>query len=369
MACLFPVILMMLQLAPAGPGQVPGSSEPPILPQEPPVAPADPDAPTPSTITADEAVRMAIEATDRLQSLGGRDAPQAVADQVNRYIEIVQSQDPGSAWLPYLYGRAYAIIGRQGEAVDQLLQFVETREGRNEWRAYAILGDLFVDEFPQLARGNYAKAKALNPTESSVLQGLSKCAFKLGETEEAISLAREAVASDQDRSVRYVAHLADLMQAAGRAQEALREAETSLELAKGAVRERPGQHGPLLVVDARYKRLLDILQTLVNDPAHQDFDDYLRVSSFIRERSQITRLLSLHEALRVLEAGVNKASPDAPSALLEQYAVTLAEVDRTDAAIEVFQRLLAADPDNAVAVEWLARLRPATPDSNHNQQP
>jgi len=316
------------------------------------------ETPARPAVNVDEAIRLAIDALDRLGARSKTGEMQILVDQANDYIEAIQASDPTNPRLPYLLGRAYAFMGRRGDAVDQLLKFVNTRHSRNEWKAYRILGDLFVDEFPRLAQANYKKAAALNPTEPSVLFGLSICAFKLGDTEEAIRLAREVLTSDGGRTVRYISHLAALLNSAGRSKEAVREAKVALDLANASMRDYPGSHERLLAVDAQYRQIIDILQARLSEPSQGAVEDYLSLATYIRERARITQMLSLHDVLRVLMAGVDKTSPDTPPALLEQYGIVLAEVGRIDDAVEVFERLRSIDPDNAAATRWLDLLRP-----------
>ncbi|MGB2986817.1 MAG: hypothetical protein WBE26_13175 [Phycisphaerae bacterium] len=323
------------------------------------------ETPIEREIGVEEAIHLANDAFDRLEAGYETDDLKAILDQANRYIELVETKDPANPWLTYLYARAYVHVGRRGEAVDLLRKFVETREGRNEWQAYRILGDLFVDEFPRLAKGTYDKASALNTGEPSVTEGLSRCALKFGNTEEAIRLARRAVAADGRQTLRYVSHLATVLKAASRWSEAREEAESALQLARRMMTDKPGSRAPLLVVDAQYKMLIEILQARVNEPGHDAVDDYSSLATYIRERGRITQMLVLHDVLRAIEAGVNRTEPDTPPALLEQYAIVLTEVGRTEHAIAVFEKLLEIDPNNTAAPEWLRRLRPepAIPDT------
>ena len=369
MAIRVPLFWMMPLWVSAILGQAVEPSEPPRQQAEPAQSAAIQETSTEPAIGVDQAVRLAIDALDRLEARDESDALVPLTDEANRYIEVVEAKDAANPWLPYLYGRAYAIMGRRGDAVDQLVKFVETREGRNEWRAYRLLGDLFVDEFARLAKANYQKAKVLNPAEPTVLFGLSVCAFKLGDVEGAISLAREALQVDGAQTVRYVSHLAALLSADGQSNEAFKEAQRALALARTSMQAEPGAHGPLLVVDAQYQQMIDILQARVNEPAHTDISDYLRLAASVRQRTQIRQMLMLHDVLRVVEAGVDKTAPDTPPALLEQYGIVLAEVGRTDAAIGAFERLLGVDPDNSVAAEWLSRLRPDSVKSQQAEEP
>ncbi len=362
---------------------------------------AAPETSKEQEIGVEEAIRLAIDLLDRLETgdvasphvgdansryrrpQGGppasdkSDTPETLLERVSHYIEIVRADDPVNPFLPYLHGRVYAFAGRQGDAVEQLRKFVRTREGRNEWRAYRILGDLFVVEFPRLAKANYEKAAALNADEPSVLFGLSVCAFKFGAAGEAISKAREALAADGRKTIRYVSHLAILLKAAGSLGEARREAEQALRLAKEEMRSKPGVRAPLLVVNVQYQLLVDIMQARLAQAAPERsegagtetarlVDDYLDLATYLRVQDRIAQMLSLHAVLSVIEDGVDRTSPDTPPALLEQYGIVLAEVGGTEAAIAVFEKLLKTNPNNPIAAEQLRRLRPEPTDSDQS---
>ncbi len=336
--------------------------------QDQPVRPSggapDADTATTSVVDIQEAVQHAKDLLNRLETeinAGTEevtDELQALVDDANRAIEIVRTHAPTNAWLSYLLGRAYALTGRRADAADELRVFVETREGRNEWQAYRILGDLYVDEFPRLAQANYEKANRLNPNEPSAMFGLSVCALKRGDTKEALRLVREAMSTEKKPTLRHVSHLANVLRAAGRFTEALEETEKALRLAGTLVKERPGAREPLLAVDARYQQLIDLLQARVNAPTPAAAEYYVRLASAVREQGQIRAKLRLHDALRILVAGVEGTAPDTPPTLLEEYGVLLAEIGRTKAAVTTFEQLLDTDPENAVAAEWLRRLRP-----------
>jgi tetratricopeptide (TPR) repeat protein len=345
-----------------------------VLGQTPAQAPPDPQPIAPTQVSAkdetpaagqsgsvQETIRLAIQALDQAEHLRKEQDDvaqlQAVFEQVTRHVESLQEQEPANPWLLYLRGRAYALTGRPGDAVEQLRQFVETRDGRNEWRAYRLLGDLFAGEFPRLAKSNYQKAAALRADEPTVLVGLSACTFKLGDLDEAIRLAREAVRADGRTAARYLSHLASLLLAGGRLEEARREAEAALDLVNQRMKDNPGRKTPVLEAEAQHKQLMEILQALISDSKHEDVQDYGKLVKCARQQAQIARILSFHDVLAITQAGVDKTAPNTPPALLEQHGVALAEVGRTDEAVAVFEQLLQANPNNTTASEWLQRLR------------
>ncbi len=186
--------------------------------------PAATDARQVSTDSVAEAIRSATRLLDELDTAEDGQRAQTLATKVEDHLDVIRTADESNPWLAYLYGRMLAKTGRQGDAIQQLRRFTTTREGRNEWHAYLLLGDLFVGEFPQLAKANYQKAQVLNQGESDVILGLSKCALKLGHTKEAIALARQAVKANPTQSAKYRIQLVQALRRLGQWDEAAREA-------------------------------------------------------------------------------------------------------------------------------------------------
>lgn len=321
-------------------------------------ASGQPPTPPEDKPTREEAFRAAVEILEQAeqQQLDDGAVQATQTEEINRRLTALQGVDPSHPWLLYLYGRAHALAGRTGEAIDHLRKFVETREGRNEWQAHRRLGDLFVAEFPRLAKASYSKALVLKAGEATALLGLSVCAYKTGELDEALRLAQQAVDADGRQTVRFVAQLTRMLIAKQQWADADRTAVLAMELAEADVRKRPGLRGPLKTLEAQFDLLADLSQARI-DQKVAGADDFVRLAGFIRKRSDVSARLALHDALRVLELGVNSTAPNTPARLQEQYSVTLAEVGRTQDAIVAFEKLLALDPSNATAAEWLERLR------------
>ena len=296
-------------------------------------------------MTPEQAIRGAMEILDRIERGEGEGTWESVSKEIDAYIAIVQSAAPTNPWLAYLFARAYAIGGRRGDAIDQLQKFVETREGRNEWAAFRLLGDLFVEDFPRLAKANYDKAAALKANEPSVLYGLSRCAIRLGSPSDAVKLAKDAVDADREQSPRYITHLARMYLRDKQWDEAERTALIAMGHAEEAIRNNPGSERQVRIAALQCGLLVEITQArLIDAPAP---DVYLRLAKYTRQRAELDIKLVAHETVRILEAGVIRSSPNTPNELLEAYGVALAEVGRADAAREVFQRLLASDSGNA----------------------
>ena len=336
-------------------GQQPeGATEPPV--------PSTERPPAPSEMTVDEAIHAAIDVLDKLEPGEDGDTRSFLLDELDRLAGIVRDAAPDNPWLHYLYGRAHAIAGRQGDAIDLLRKFIETREGRNEWRAHRLLGDLFVEDFPRLAKANYRRAFALNENEPTVLYGLSRCAAKIGEYPEAVRLAEEAVAADGRKTIRYLNHFARLLTRTQQWAAAKREAQAALRLADQAVEERPGEQSPLQILDAQYTLLADISTGQANETP-EAIEPYLETIRYLQARGELATKISLFPILDILKTAIEQTRPNHAPELIEEYAKTLAQVGRRDSAIAEFEKLLEVDPSNPAAAEWLHRLRETQSDT------
>ena len=304
-----------------------------------------------------EAFRAAIAVLNQLDGRDDTMMSPSEAEELERCAEIMRTREPENPWLHYLYGRIQALAGRQGAAIEHLRRFVATREGRNDWRARRVLGDLYVGPYPQLAKAEYEAANRLKENEPSVLYGLSVCAFKLGQVEEAVRLAQQVVTADRRPTARHLGNLAQVLRARRRWDESLRAAEQALQAARDTAGRREGERTPLQAIEAQFALLIDIRRARLAESSGTAADR-LQLARDIRARAENATKLSLHDALDVLQEGVEETAPNTPVALRERYAVVLAETGRRDEAIAEFERLLAADPANAAAAEWLARLRP-----------
>ncbi len=347
------VVLMMTaaSTARAAPHQpVPQKSAPASAP----AAPAE---------SIEELVQNADSQLDRLAALDAddRDAIEQTWAEVENALQSLEARAPDHARLAYLKARAMAYTGRNGDAVTQIRRFLDSREGRNEWKAHRLLGDLFVDEFPQLSRSAYGKALELNPGEPSVLFGLSRCAHKLGQMDEAVTLARRAVEAQPD--ARYFAHLARLFAARRQWPEARQAALLAVDHARQTLRDHPGRRAPAAELDVQLRNLVDVLQLRMRDVV-PNADDYLELAGALAERAANANLLANFDRVSILAQAVRHLHPDAPVALREQYATALVEVGRRRDAADEFAAILESDPSSAVAVYWLERLKNNAADSS-----
>ncbi len=306
-------------------------------------------------------VARLIENADGL--LNGLEARRAVApddpdlSKVRTITQELSVIAPANPYLIFLRARYLVLTGLAGDASLKLLQFVETRQGQTEWRAFRLLGDSFLGDYPRLAKSNYRKAAALNPGEASVQFGLSVCELKLGAVKAAVKLAREAVKADGRMTIRYVAHLARVLQAAEKWNEALREAEAALLMARRETERDPVARWPLESLSAQYTLVMSILQARIAAQVENSVNDYLRLDTCVRQQLRVREKLVLHDWLSVVESHVKSSEPDTPLELLQLYGRLLSDVGRTEDAIGTLERVVKLAPNNAEAQDALVRLR------------
>lgn len=323
--------------------------------------PAEAAPTTPSQEKAVESIQKAKAILDEMDAnLAEAPTPEQLAE-VDRLIAEVQAADPANVWVGYLMGRSYGIKGRNGDAIDQLRKFVSTREGRTDWIAHRVLGDLFVAEFPRLAKASYEKAAELMPNEPSVLTGLANCANRSGNLDEGVRLARQAAEADGYKNVRYAHRLARALMTRQEWSQAEQEAEKGLRVAEERVARQPGNRTHLQVLAEQYSLFIEIYTNQISNTASPDPQLYIRLVDAMNHRADVLNKLSRHEQIAVLESGISRNPDNAPVLLRIKYAEVLAAAGRDQDAIAQYERILGQDAENQAAAEGLRRLREAAP--------
>ena len=128
------------------------------------------EAPPEDQPNAEQALRAAMEAAEMLEDAEGDEAV-GLLEQIRSYATIIHADNPINPWLDYLTGHAFAASGRKGDAIERLQSFVDTREGRNYWRAHRLLGDLLIKAYPRLAKSSFVKARKLKQNEPTASAG------------------------------------------------------------------------------------------------------------------------------------------------------------------------------------------------------
>lgn len=316
---------------------------------------------SPAAPSVADAVQSAREILDATHLTAPREERLAAVERATVLTEAIRSADPANPWLLYLYGRMNALLGRDGDARDNLRKFVETPEGRSEWTAYRFLGELFSAEFPRLARSYYQRARELRGDEPDVLLGLSICEWKLASYDAALTLARAAVEADGRRSSRPLAHLARVLMARKNWAEAEREAAAAFQLSSDAARSSPGSVAAVQSADQDAELLIQVLRGRIGQtPSEADL--HLRLEQARRHRLEWATRLMLLDILAELKSAVDRFGESVPVQLRERYAATLAEAGLENDARAQFEAILNEAPDHAAAREWL-QTHPAPPNA------
>ena len=313
------------------------------------------EAPPEDQPSAEQALRAAMEAAERLEDADGNETI-GLLEQINSFTAIIHADNPINPWLDYLTGYAFAASGRKGDAIERLQSFVDTREGRNYWQAHRLLGDLLINAYPRLAKSSYVKARRLKQKEPAILFGLSRCAASAGEFDAAVDLAEQVVSADGGKALRYVHFLTELLVQENRWDEAWRSARQAVSIAERDLETGGDLRAKLQLLVAEIDISMKVLRGVIReDPAGED--PYLQMADLTRKRAESGTRISEIDKLEILDEGVKKTGDRASPRLLEAYAVALAEVGRTEDAIVAFQKLLVKDPANPTATDWLTRLR------------
>jgi len=317
-----------------------------------------PEPPDDASLTVAEAVELGRDAIDRLIDAESDEPPADAVTDLDRAFAIVKTREPDHPWFHYLSAGVYRYKGQKFDAVSALERFVNTREGKNEWKAYRILGDLVIDsDFPRLARSHYNNAAELKPNEPSVLHGISRCAAAVGDYTEALDFARQAVSADGREAVPLLNHLARVARTQREWSTATRALTDALERVQIAVKANPGEIGPLRRLEAQYQRVIDAEAARLaeeRDPLALE-RGYLRLAGYTRQRGDVITQITKHNVVRVLDQAANRLGEGTPVSILEEAVTALTDAEREDDAAAVCRRILSVDPDNTRATEWLSQ--------------
>jgi len=322
-------------------------------------------------MTVPQAIDLAKKAIDRLIAAEDEAPPEDAIEDLDRAYAIIKTHAPDNPWLHYVAAGVFRYKGKKFDAVSELEKFVSTREGKNEWKAYRILGDLVINsDFPRLARSHYDNAAKLKENEPSILFGISRCAAAVGDYDEALDYAKQAVAADNRQTVRYLNQLAAVARVQRDWDTVSRALDDALKRTKERVAKHPGELPPLATLAAEYKLLIDTETAHLKDERDPVALErgYLQLADDTRQRGDVVEQINKHSVVKVLEQAAKRLGDETPVSILEQAVVALDAVDRTDDAAAVCRRILGLDPSNELAKNWLAKHGLQEPKSNDNDK-
>ena len=351
-----------------------GISTGPALGQDPPATPTldealpDEELLDTSHMTLEEVIAEAYATIEKAEEKGP-DTNDLLA-RTSQLVGVIRLRNEGNVDADFIAGRVNILVNRPREAIGFITKYTEHRKGENDWLAFKLLGQLYLEaKYYQMARDKYRRASELNPREPEPFAGLAQTEWSLSRYDKAVDAARKAVELDSrnpesEREPRYYAVLADALLGMGDLEPALEAATTAAETARRRAREDATDVKLWRRVDA-YCALIQktIGSMLARHPERTEF--YVRLIRISRERADIAHLIHLHRVLESVEQGITATEPTTPPELLIEKAKLLVEVGNTDEAVEVLTGLLAKHPDQAEARQLLEQIKPpeaASPD-------
>ncbi|MCP4246931.1 MAG: tetratricopeptide repeat protein [bacterium] len=271
------------------------------------------------------------------------------------YVSEVLRFDSANAQAEYLYGRMNALNGRTRDAFTQIRSFLQTPEGKNNWEAFKLLGDLhYQGKYYVQAKRKYERAIELNPDEASPYIGLCLTTQKLGRRQDAVDAGTLAVEKDPQLAAGYEA-LAQALTMDAQLPEARTAILKAIEISAEQLKEGLGNITLLRKLQAHYQTQQTILSaTLLRDP--RDGPAYREYAKSIRDRADLETKVALHHALEILKKGITATRPNIPAPLLYEYIEMLLVVDRPNQALDLLDGLLKVRPDDTNALELRDRV-------------
>ena len=315
--------------------------------------PADAGAMTPEQALAD-ALKL-IEGAEE----GGPDIAEAVKE-ATRLANYVLRQDPLNVRAEYVLGRVAILAGRPRDALARIEKYVNDPIGQSDWKAWKLLGDIYVVSYPKHAESQYKRAVALKGTEPEVLIGLAKAQLARKLADEAVENAEKAIRYDDQSKPKYRTVLAEALLAAKRYDEAINAARQAVQLSEERARNSPGEEQRLAELSERYRLLGKCLDTAVTlFPEQASY--VIQLSQAIQDQADLERLMAYHYALSIIKNAVEQAGQNPALELLWEQVRLSRMTGRDTEAVEVLNRILEAEPGNTAALEALEALGVAPP--------
>ncbi|MCK4661061.1 MAG: tetratricopeptide repeat protein [Phycisphaerae bacterium] len=318
-------------------------------------------APGESQMTLEEMIEAAYKAVETAES-GGPDEIQDAFARANKLLTTIRLRDPLSVDADFISGRLSLLLGRPREAIGSIDKYAKSRKGENDWLAFKMLGDLYLQaRYYRMARDKYRKAADLNPREPDPYAGLSKTELSLARSGRAIEHARRAIELDSrnpppEREPRYHAVLGEALLGNHKPEEASEAVTKAMEFARERVRSDPTNTELLLKLDAYSELLGKVIGTIIiNFPERTE--EYARLAHVQIERAEIAHILSLHRILLTIQQGIERSGDNPPAVLILEQAKLLLAVGDPQEAVKVLADLLAGDPGNTEAQQLLEQIR------------
>jgi len=307
------------------------------------------------SMTVDQALERALRELEVAEQ-EGEEAEDAY-NAASQLASFVLSKEPLNVTGEYILGRLAILANQPRDALARIEKYANAPEGRNDWYAFKLLGDLYLVSYPSQARAKYERALVLAPNESDAMIGIGRAELKLNRAEEAIEFAEKAIRAEEEPHADYRTTLAEALLLDKRLEDAVARAQEAVHITEEAVRDDPGAEDLLYELKDRYKLLVRCLTRLSD--AYAERPDYLvQLVQTLQDQADLDRLLTYHEALRIIEQGAKYLEDRVTAPVLYEQARLNRLVGRSDEARSLLERALELDPQFEPARELFNRLAP-----------
>ncbi len=315
----------------------------------------------------DQASAEITAAEEAIES--GRGEWQPRARKAKELASYVLSVEPLNPRAQFVLGRVLLLEGRAREAMDYITKYTQDpREGQFDWLGFKLLGDVLAEgKYYELAESKYLQALQLNRQEPSIFFGLATVRANRKMYKEAADNARQGITLQSPPRAKYHALLArilletlkdattDPQTKLKNLAEAQAEARRAVELIRERVRESPGEVTRL----GQLSNLLSLQRTVEETRLSlypEQAETYLAIARIVQDQADLARLNAYHQAISVLERGIEQTGANAPPELLYEAARLMYAVGRIEDARTTLTTLLEKDPSHAEGRALLERL-------------
>lgn len=305
-------------------------------------------------MSPDEALNKALEVVTDLEE--SERNPDEVQEERADYIETmaivdkILEIDPLNKTAGYVKGRLNILAGRPRSALPMIEEYVSDPAGQNDWRAYKILGDLYISSFPKHAVSKYRQAIALAENEAEPVIGLARAELKLSNSESAVEQAQNAIRLDKKGESSYQATLAEALLMDKKYEDAERAAEAAVKMSEEEFGRNPEKKTLLIDLQNHYElRLRCITHLAALYPERADY--VVQLAQIWQDKADLERVVAYHQAVLMIERSKTNPQLKVSPELLYEEARLNRLVSRDDKALNVLNELLQLDPNFAPAIE------------------
>jgi tetratricopeptide (TPR) repeat protein len=349
----------------------------PDVPPQPPAAlsNAPPDAtaaPGPArnaerTLTPVEMLDAAYRLLAQAESYHNPEKRVGPLQEAAKLLWRVRVEAPGDARALLGLGEAFRMSGQPAQAREMYVEFIASPEGRNNYKAYQGLGDVFLQsKYYRQALPKFQRAVRLNANSEDAQRGLAESLWGLRRYAEAYDAIEKARRVDPNDVEALRVHALICLQWTAPnpprpewQEEGLKACNRALSILHARWEEAPRDTYALsqmvefcqLIKDLTQRQIQAALQATPNGLQP---DMVLRHIEARQNEAWFTQMLEDHKSLNFIEEGLSLFPEHV--ALLEKAAKLQKMLNLRDDALQTCERLLAVDPDNGTAQNIMQEL-------------